>query len=388
MKRKLLAICFLIFFILLIFPLGKVQAFEGEIQSKAALLMEYKTGEILFAVNEHEKLYPASLTKIMTMLLALEALERGEISLDDQVPVTKYAESMGGSTIFLAAGDVVDLESLLIGIAVGSANDAAVAAAEYISGSEAGFVELMNRRADELGMRNTNFVNVNGLHHDDHYTTAFDVALMSRELMSFPIFARWTSIWMDENFLEGKIKSEKVYLSNTNRLIRYYDGCDGVKTGYTDKAMHCISATAEKDGTRFIAVVLNGPSSDIRYEEARDLLNYGFVNFYTLELADEKERVARLPVEKGIAREVDILTSENLSLLIRKGEEPQYRTELELPKILKPPVIIEKNVGTIKLFQGDTTLKELDLEVAQEVAGASLTRLFQRYLEIWLKFGR
>lgn len=388
MKRKLFAVCFLIFFTLLIFPLGKGQAFEGRIQSKAALLMEYKTGEILFAVNEHEKLYPASLTKIMTMLLALEALERGEISLDDQVPVTKYAESMGGSTIFLSAGDVVDMESLLIGMAVGSANDASVAVAEYISGSEAGFVEIMNRRADELGMKNTNFVNSNGLHHDDHYTTAFDVALMSRELMSYPIFTRWVSIWMDENFLEGKIKSEKVYLSNTNRLIHYYEGCDGVKTGYTDKAMHCISATAEKDGTRFIAVVLNSPSSDIRYEEAQDLLNYGFANFYTLELADKREKVARLPVEKGTAREIDILTTENLSLLIKKGDEPQYRTELELPKRLEAPVLIEKKVGKIKVMQGDTILKEVDLEVARDVAGASLTRLFRRYLETWLKFGR
>lgn len=388
MKRKLFAVCFLIFFTLLIFPLGKGQAFEGRIQSKAALLMEYKTGEILFAVNEHEKLYPASLTKIMTMLLALEALERGEISLDDQVPVTKYAESMGGSTIFLSAGDVVDMESLLIGMAVGSANDASVAVAEYISGSETGFVEIMNRRADELGMKNTNFVNANGLHHDDHYTTAFDVALMSRELMSYPIFTRWVSIWMDENFLEGKIKSEKVYLSNTNRLIHYYEGCDGVKTGYTDKAMHCISATAEKDGTRFIAVVLNSPSSDIRYEEAQDLLNYGFANFYTLELADKREKVARLPVEKGTAREIDILTTENLSLLIKKGDEPQYRTELELPKRLEAPVLIEKKVGKIKVMQGDTILKEVDLEVARDVAGASLTRLFRRYLETWLKFGR
>ncbi|MGI6328316.1 MAG: D-alanyl-D-alanine carboxypeptidase family protein [Dethiobacteria bacterium] len=388
MKRKLFAVCFLIFFTLLIFPLGKGQAFEGRIQSKAALLMEYKTGEILFAVNEHEKLYPASLTKIMTMLLALEALERGEISLDDQVPVTKYAESMGGSTIFLSAGDVVDMESLLIGMAVGSANDASVAVAEYISGSETGFVEIMNRRADELGMKNTNFVNANGLHHDDHYTTAFDVALMSRELMSYPIFTRWVSIWMDENFLEGKIKSEKVYLSNTNRLIHYYEGCDGVKTGYTDKAMHCISATAEKDGTRFIAVVLNSPTSDIRYEEAQDLLNYGFANFYTLELADKREKVARLPVEKGTAREIDILTTENLSLLIKKGDEPQYRTELELPKRLEAPVLIEKKVGKIKVMQGDTILKEVDLEVARDVAGASLTRLFRRYLETWLKFGR
>jgi D-alanyl-D-alanine carboxypeptidase (penicillin-binding protein 5/6) len=206
--------------------------------------------------------------------------------------------------------------------------------------------------------------------------------------MSYPIFTRWVSIWMDENFLEGKIKSEKVYLSNTNRLIHYYGGCDGVKTGYTDKAMHCISATAEKDGTRFIAVVLNSPSSDIRYEEAQDLLNYGFANFYTLELADKREKVARLPVEKGTAREIDILTTENLSLLIKKGDEPQYRTELELPKRLEAPVLIEKKVGKIKVMQGDTILKEVDLEVARDVAGASLTRLFRRYLETWLKFGR
>lgn len=399
MKRSFLTVClqisFILFFSMLLFfsalppfPSGKVLAYEGEIQSKAALLMEYDTGEILFAVNAHEKLYPASLTKIMTVLLALEALERGEISLDDQVPVTNYAESMGGSTIFLSAGDVVDMESLLIGMVVGSANDAAVAVAEYIAGSEEGFVKLMNKRADELGMKNTNFVNVNGLHHDDHYTTAFDVALMSRELMSYPIYTRWSTIWMDENFLEGKIKSEKVYLSNTNRLIHYYQGCDGIKTGYTNKAMHCISASAKREDTRFIAVVMNSPSSDIRYEEARDLLNYGFANYYSLELADSRKIISKLPVEKGIVQEIDVLTSDNLSLLIKKGEEPQYRTEIELPSRLKAPLSIEKSVGKIKVIQGNTVLKEVDLEVAQDVPRASLTSLFQRYLRIWLKFGR
>lgn len=392
MKRKFMTACYpmliILFFSALLLPSGKIQAFEGEIQSGAALLMEYNTGEILFAVNEHERFYPASLTKIMTILLALEALEKEEISLEDQVPVTKYAESMGGSTIFLSAGDVVDMESLLIGIAVGSANDASVAVAEYISGSEEGFVELMNKRAAELGMRNTNFVNVNGLHHDDHYTTAFDVALMSRELMSYPIYTSWSTIWMDENFLEGKIKSEKVFLSNTNRLIRYYEDCDGVKTGYTDKAMHCISATAERDGTRFLAVIMNGPSSDIRYEEARDLLNHGFSNYYTLELADKHEKIARCPVEKGIVREVNVITSANLSMLVKKGEEPQYSTEIELPKRLEAPLAVEKKVGKIKVLQGDVVLKEVELEVVEDVARASLTRLFQRYIETWVKFGR
>lgn len=380
----------LIFSLILILGLSQntVKAFDQQLQSKAALLMEAHTGEIIFAVNEHERLYPASITKIMTLLLALEALERGEISLEDEVTVSENASSFGGSTLFLSPGDLVDLESLLTGIAVGSGNDAAVALAEYIAGSEEAFVERMNKRAAELGMKNTNFVNCTGLHHDEHYTTAYDVALMSREIVKHPKFFSWSKIWMDENFLEGKIKSGKVFLSNTNRLIRYYRDCDGIKTGYTSQSGHSISATAMRDDTRFIAIVLNAPSSDIRYEEARNLLDFGFANYYTIILAGKKEKVATLPVEKGVLTETDVVTSDILSLLVKKGEEPQYKTEIVLPKKLKAPLFLENKVGKMMVMEGKTVLKEVDLEVSQEIEKASLPQLFRRYMEVWLKFGR
>ncbi len=379
----------MIIFIICFWPSGNtVHAFDLKIQSKAALLMEAHTGEIIFAYNEHEKLFPASVTKIMTLLLALEELSTGDITLEDEVPISEKASSMGGSQLFLSHGDVVDLESLLIGIAVGSGNDAAVAVAEYIAGSEEAFVERMNERAVELGMKNTNFVNCTGLHHDGHYSTAYDVSLMSRELINYPRFFSWSKIWMDENFLEGEIKSGKVYLSNTNKLIRYYQDCDGIKTGFTRESGHSISASAMRKDTRFIAVVLNAPSSDIRYEEAKNLLNFGFANYYNILLAGKKEKVARLQVEKGSLKEVDVVTSDILSLLVKKGEEPQYTTEVVLPKKLGASLSVENKVGKMRVMEGKTVLKEVDLEVSQEVKRASLVQLLRRYMEVWLKFGR
>jgi len=390
MKINYKVLLCLIFSLMLFFsiPFNTAKAFELQLQSKAALLMEAYTGEIILAVNEHEKLYPASVTKIMTLLLALEALERGDITLKDVVTVSENASSFGGSTLFLSPGDQVDLESLLIGIAVGSGNDASVALAEHLAGSEEAFVERMNNKAAEMGMKNTNFVNCTGLHHAEHYTTAYDVALMSREIIKYPRFFSWSKIWMDENFLEGKIKSGKVFLSNTNRLIRYYRDCDGIKTGYTAQSGHSISATAERDGTRFIAVVLNAPSSDIRYEEARSLLDFGFTNYYTVTFANKKEKIATLPVEKGVLKEVDVVTAEMLSLLVKKGEEQGFKTEIDLPRKLKAPLYQENKVGKMMVLEGEKVLKEVDLEVSQEIEKASLLQLFRRYLEIWLKFGR
>jgi D-alanyl-D-alanine carboxypeptidase (penicillin-binding protein 5/6) len=367
---------------------GRVEASEMEIKSKAALLMEYDSGEIIFSYNENEKLYPASTTKIMTLLLALEALEEGSISLKDEVPVTEHAASMGGSELFLSPGDVVEMEYLLIGIAVHSGNDASVAVAEYLAGSEEAFAESMNRRAQELGMENTHFVNASGLHHEEHYTSAYDLALLSRKLLEHPIFFRWSKIWMDEHFLEGKIKSGGVYLSNTNRLIYYYQGCDGIKTGYTSESLHSIVATAKRNGTRFIAVILNGPTSEIRYEEAKKLLNHGFANFYSILLLEESEKVMTLPVEKGSMKEVDVICAGNLSLLLKKGEEVNYSTRAVLPARLKTPLKAGEAVGTMQAVEGEKVLKEVPLIITADLEKASFRELFWKYLSVWLRFGR
>ena len=378
----------LFFVIFTLIPGTVVQAQEMPIRSGAALLMDAYSGEIIFVHNEHERLFPASITKIMTLLLALEGLERGEIALKDEVSVSRRSSSVGGSTLFLSPGDLVDMESLLIGITVGSANDASVAVAEHIAGTEEVFVERMNKRAAELNMSDTHFVNCTGLHHDDHYTTAYDVSLISREIINFPLFFKWSKIWLDENFLEGKIKSGKVYLSNTNRLIHYYRNCDGIKTGFTTESGHSISVSAKRDDTRLIAIILKAPSSDIRYEEAEKLLDYGFANYYNTLVAVKNEKIDRLPVEKGSIGEVDIVTADNLSVLFKKGEEPHLNTEIILPGKLAAPLFLGQKVGTMRVMEGSKVLKEVELKVTREVQKASFRQLFRRYLGEWLKFGR
>lgn len=381
---------FLLTFLIItgLWQLNAAGAQEFSLQSKAALLMESSTGEIIFSRNEHEKVYPASITKIMTALLALEALDRGEFTLQDEVPVTETAAQMGGSQLFLSTGDVVDMESLLIGLVVGSGNDAAVALAEYMAGSVENFVERMNSRAEELGMRNTHFTNPTGLHDENHFTTAFDTALMARELLAYPLYFQWSTIWMDEHFLEGKIKSGKVFLSNTNRLVRYYQGCDGIKTGYTDQSLHSIVATAKRNGTRFLSIVFNAPTSDIRYLEARQLLDYGFANFKSVQLAGKNEKVKVLPINKGNLLNIDILTSENVSLLVDKGEKSSYATKLVLPNRLDAPLKKGDKVGSIQVVDGEKILKEVDLIVNEDVKKATFPLLFKRYLMMWMRFGR
>ncbi len=382
-------ILLIVFSVCFIPPGGNVYALEEmEFKSNAVLLMDFGSAEIIYSLNEHEKLFPASTTKIMTLLLALEALQRGEISLQDEVPITHNAAAMGGSQLFLSQGDVVDMESLLIGIAVGSGNDAAVAVAEYIAGSEGSFVSMMNQRALELNMNNTNFINPTGLHHTEHYSTAYDIALMGRELLNHNQFFRWSTIWMDENFLEGQIRSGKVYLSNTNRMVRFYRGCDGIKTGYTREAGQCIATTAKRDETRFIAVVLGAPDSDTRYNEAASLLDYAFANFINVSLKDKYEIISTLPVEKGNITEVNVVAADKISFMLRKGEEASYSTEVVMPGSLHPPLARGEVVGRFVVSQGDDIIKEVDLIVAQDVENASFPLLLRRYLDTWLNFGR
>lgn len=368
---------------------GKALALENmEFKSRAVLLMDYESGEVIFSLNGHERLFPASTTKIMTLLLALEALQRGEIFPQDEVPITKNAAAMGGSQLFLSQGDVVDMESLLIGIAVGSGNDAAVAVAEYIAGSEGGFVNMMNQRALELNMNNTNFINPTGLHDGEHYSTAYDIALMGRELLNHNLFFGLSKTWMDENFLEGRIRSGKVFLSNTNRMIRSYLGCDGIKTGYTREAGQCIAATARRNGTRFIAVTLGAPDSDTRYGEAAYLLDYAFANFTSVALKDKNEIIATLPVEKGNVTDVNVVAADKISFLLQKGVEADYTTEVALPLTLHPPLKSGETVGEFIILQEDEIIKKVDLVVVQEIKNATFSLLLRRYLDIWLNFGR
>ncbi|NLI69923.1 MAG: D-alanyl-D-alanine carboxypeptidase [Firmicutes bacterium] len=354
---------------------------------KAALMMETDTGKVIFARNDRTKLYPASVTKIMTVLLAMEDLEEGKIHLDDMVAVSSRAASMGGSQLFLSEGDRVSLEKMLIGIMVASANDAAVAVAEHISGSVEAFVDRMNRRADDLGMKNTCFVNPHGLHDENHYTTAGDIGIMSRELLDYPLVHELANLWMDEHFLEDEIKSGGVYLSNTNKLIRYYQGCDGLKTGFTNEADHCIAATAKRGDTRFLAIILGGATSDERYDAARALLNYGFSRYQSVPLVKKGEVIKVMPVEKGDLTHVNIVAKDNLSLLYPRGKKVEFEKEILLPEHLKAPLKKGQKVGEINA----TFMYEqagIDLVAVEGTARAGYFKLAGRLFSLWLSFGR
>ncbi len=367
---------------------GEAQEFTAEIKAEAALLLEVNSGQIIWENNIDEKLYPASLTKIMSMLLALEQIEQGIFSLDEQVYVSARASSMGGSELFLSEGDLLSLEELLIGMAVGSGNDAAVALAEHVGGSVEGFAELMNDKARELGMDSTNFTNPHGLHNPEHYTTAYDVMLMSLAILEYPEIHKWATIWMDEHFLQGKIKSGEVYLSNTNRMVQYYPGCDGLKTGYTKEAGNSISATAQRSQTRFLAVVMGSPSVDERYDAARLLLDFGFSHFKGVPVIEKGALVDNLTVDKGCPSKVDLLAANKLGLLLPRGaEEEEYRQEIKMIAF-ELPLDRGQKIGELVVTYGDEQKVAVDLVASEPISPASLPTLFLRLTDRWLRFGR
>ena len=382
-------VCLLVVFLLLA-TVMPVQAVEFDFQSEAQLLMDVGSKQVLYEHNAHEKLYPASVTKIMTMLLAMEALEAGKVTLTDMVPVSEKAAAHGGSQIFLSPGDQISFEDLMIGIGVGSANDGAWAMAEYLAGSAVAFVEQMNAKAKALGMKNTNFVNPHGLHDENHYTTAYDIALMSLELMRYPKVHEWLSIWMDEEFLKGKIRKEEgVYLSNSNNLVRFYEGADGLKTGFTDQAGNCVSATAKRGDTRLLAVIMKAPGRPTLFAEARQLLDWGFANFQSVPIVKKGEVLGQVAVDKGKLTQVDILAAADLALLLPKGSGQDLTEEINLAERLPAPLSTEQSVGSLLVKSKDgEELGSVALVPAVEVERANFITFFKRYVNAWLRFGK
>ena len=317
------------------------EAVELPLTSRAALLMEKTTGQILFAQNEHEALEPASVTKIMTLLLTMDAIDSGALSYDDVVTVSANAAGMGGSQVFLAEGEKITVEELLKSVCVSSGNDAAVALAEKVSGVTELFVEQMNNRAKGLGMDDTHFVNCTGLTAKGHVTSAYDIALMSRELLTrHPDIRRFTTIWTDT------IRGGAFGLANTNKLIRFYDGATGLKTGYTASAGYCISATAEREGMELIAVIMKGETADKRNTDAKALLNYGF-STYALVSAAPEEPLPALPVSMGQAEQVSLtLPEEGVTALVEKGRVSALERRVDLPSSLTAPVAAGQTVGS------------------------------------------
>ena len=352
-------------------------AVELPLTSRAALLMEKTTGQILFAQNEHEKLEPASVTKIMTLLLTMDAIDSGALAYDDVVTVSANAAGMGGSQVWLAEGEQITVEELLKCVCVSSGNDAAVALAEKVAGVTELFVEQMNNRARGLGMADTHFVNPTGLTAEGHVTSAHDIALMSRELLTkHPDIRSFTTIWTDS------IRNGTFDLANTNKLIRRYDGATGLKTGYTASAGYCISATAEREGMELIAVVMKGETADKRNADAKALLNYGF-SAYALVSAAPEEPLPALPVTMG---EVDtvalMLPPDALTAVVEKAQAAALERRIDLPESLPAPVRQGQQVGTLTLCSGDTELMTVPILAAEDAAGRSWGRMFTDLLKM------
>jgi len=355
--------------------IGTIPPYEGELVAKSAILMDAITGKILFEKDSHTQRPPASIAKIMTMLLVMEALERGELTLDDVMIASTRAKETGGTQIFLDVGDEITVEQAMIGMAVESANDAAIVVAEHLGGSVEGFVEMMNRRARELGMENTRFFNPTGLpeNGEGNMTTAYDVALMSRELLTHPRITTWTTIPWDTQFMG------KVYIANKNlKFIRNYPGGDGLKTGWTEEAGYCLSATALRDDTRMISVVMNTPTYELRTRDAVNLLNYGFAHWRSKRLYGRDEVLATVLVDKGRKQRVELVVPREVAVLLEKSDSREVSTVLNLPKLVKAPLAKGDPVGSLAIKLGDEVLETIDLVAADAVPRASWIRLLGR----------
>ena len=350
---------------------------DFDVPCAAAILIDEDSGTVLYEKNADARRPIASITKVMTLLLAFEALEAGKIHLDDFVPVSEHAYHMGGSQIWLEPGEQMTLDDMLKAICISSANDAAVAVAEYVGGSETAFAEMMNVRAYELGMANTHFVNACGLDEAGHLSTARDVALMSREMLLHHTEVRdYCSIWMDT------LRGGATQLVNTNKLVRFYPGATGLKTGSTDSAKYCISATAEKDGMELIAVILGGSTSDKRFSDAKALLNYGFAA-YSLVTVTPESPLPAVPVTLGTQKTVQsVLTSEN-ALLLEKSRANGLTQAVSLPESIDAPVEEGEPLGTLDIFDADgTPVASLPLLAGESIPHLTWSELFCRLLKL------
>ena len=373
MKRLCSFLLALLALTVLTVPAG---AEELAVEAEACLLMEKTTGEVLYAVNEHEPLEPASVTKIMTILLVMEAIDSGQLQYGDVVTASAHACSMGGSQIWLKENEQMTVEDMLKAVCVASANDCSVALAEHLAGSEAAFVERMNQRAAELGMEDTVFMNPTGLPAEGHVTSAYDIALMSRELiLNHPDVRRFTTIWMDT------LRNGEFGLSNTNKLIHSYEGATGLKTGSTDGALYCLSATAERDGMELIAVILKAPTSAQRFAGAQALLNYGFASYGLAEIQTPGD-LSPIPVRLGAEKAVSVRLEGETALLAEKEKLGALETELTMETELSAPVAEGQEVGRLTVTSGGETLAEFPLVADRAVARLTYWQLLQRCMQM------
>ena len=350
---------------------------EMKLPAKGAVLMDAATGTVLYEQNAHEKLHPASVTKVMTMLLVMEALDQGKITLTDTVTASQTAAAKGGSQIYLKVGEQMTVETLLKSVAVASANDAACALAEHLAGSEAAFVQKMNQRAKELKMEDTHFVNCTGLDDGEdaknHLTSAYDIALMSRQLLYYhPSVKNYTTIWMDT------VRDGTFGLSNTNKLVRFYSGCTGLKTGYTSQAGFCLSASAMREDMELIAVVLGCSTSQERFSACKSMLDYGFANYALIQ--PDVDAYPEVHITLGVKKQVKVTTADRCSLLIDKGQKNEVRCTLEVMEKVTAPVSKGQRLGTMTVRCGEQILAQLPLVAEETVPRLSFGQIWKNLL--------
>lgn len=364
-----------IFFIifLILFGMIRVKALELTSYSESAILIEPTTNTILYELNKDERKAPASMTKLMTMLIIVDEIDKGNIKLNDMVTISQNAADMGGSQVFLEANMEIEVEQLLKGIAIASGNDAAVAMAEYIAGSTDEFVEMMNQKVKELGLVNTHFANVHGLDTDDHYSTAYDMAQIARELLKHELILDYTSLY--EDYLI-KPDGSKTWLVNTNKLVRFYDGVDGLKTGYTENAKYCLTATAKREKIRFITVTMGVDSSEHRSNDTTSMLNYGFANYKINNVVKKGQVIGEIEIKGGKKNIGEMVAKEEINDLIKKGDKKDYSYNIKR-KNIKAPILKGDVVGTLEVIDNKgKKVKTIDLVSKESVNKHSFFSLF------------
>jgi len=359
-----------------------------DLKAKSAILIDANTGTVLLEKNSHEKLPIASVTKIMTMLLIMEAIDSGVVDYDTKVTVSEYSWSFGGSQVWLEPGEVFTVDELLKAVAIHSANDASVALAEAIAGSEEAFVVMMNQKARELNMNDTNFLDCSGLTDVGHYSSAYDIAVMSRELLlKHPEITKYTSTWQAK-FRENVPGKDYVSLDNTNKLVRHYTGTVGLKTGYTGAAGHCLSAAVVRNGQQLISVVLGEPDSNTRFAESRKLLDYGFANFETVTVDTMGEAVGKIEVKRGMQPVTDAIFKEDVKILMKKGEKGKIERVIRLNDDIKAPVKSGQKIGEVIYTLSGNEVGKADIVAAGDVQRASFLRVMFRLIQEWFCLGR
>lgn len=352
-----------------------------KVDAKAAVLIDGSSGKVIYEKNPYMHLPPASVTKVMTLLIVMEACESGSISYDDKVTVSERAAGMGGSQMYMEPGEQHTVRELLKGVIMASANDGCVALAEYVSGSVEDFADAMNARAEKLGLKNSNFVNTNGLPVADHYSCAYDIGMISRELIKYEEACRWFTSWQEEIEIGLPGKKHNFTLTNTNKLIRSYDGATGIKTGFTQDAGYCLSGSATRGSTKMIGVVLGCKTSKIRFEEMTRLLDHGFANYETVRIADAGKMIKKVKVSKGEKTQVPASADSDIEVTVRKGSSGNIKKITDMKHELKAPVKKGEKIGTLTVYDGRTRLGTYELKAEYDVAKAGFLTTYIRMIK-------